>query len=522
MSCKLACELNHRIVAIASEGGGIAPSIAEKIDLTRPMPFLSIHGTADPNVPYEGELGKYSAEETVRFWVDLNICSKADTISLPDLNPADGCNVEKITYTNKGTNISVIFYKVINGGHTWPGSAYDVPSVGNTNRDISASEEIWNFFKEYELSQLSFPQHDITVRSFPECISVVPIFVNNIKPLVEIKNGDLNNEFGVAITCEIDSSGTMIYKDTQVIDTLNSLKKKEVPFSNWHTFDSPTYGITCYTHLIGDDNLSNDTLNSTIITSNLIDDFESGFYKWYSDVGWGIILGSAHSGRQCLWNKSVNNYRDTTESHVTCNFNFDLSHIEESYLSYWTRHNFFDNDSGYVEVSADNGKNWNLIGEALTGTQTNFIEKKISLTSYCGAGFENIMIRFATINDPSEYFPDWFIDDVSIYPTETKVFSNKNIELPEHFVLSNNYPNPFNFQTIIEYQLPRAANVKMIVYNLRGQKITTLINKPHQAGYYQITWDGLDSQGLPVTSGFYFYAFITEENVQVRKMTFIK
>lgn len=64
--------------------------------------------------------------------------------------------------------------------------------------------------------------------------------------------------------------------------------------------------------------------------------------------------------------------------------------------------------------------------------------------------------------------------------------------------------------------------MKVILYNLRGQKIKTLIDEPHQAGAYQITWDGLDSQGSPVTSGIYFYALITDDKVQARKMTLLR
>ena len=59
MASKLACELNHRITAIASAAGGILSGIADKIVLKRPLPFLSLHGTADQYVPYEGETGIY-------------------------------------------------------------------------------------------------------------------------------------------------------------------------------------------------------------------------------------------------------------------------------------------------------------------------------------------------------------------------------------------------------------------------------------------------------------------------------
>lgn len=170
----------------------------------------------------------------------------------------------------------------------------------------------------------------------------------------------------------------------------------------------------------------------------------------------------------------------------------------------------------------DSGQTWHQLGEAYTGFQSNWIEQSRSLTPYCGAGFNDVRIRLRFVSDSKTTFVGWMIDDVSIYPTETAVFNSNNIRLPEHFVVSNNYPNPFNSQTIISYQLPRTTDVKVILYNLRGQKIKTLIDEPHQAGAYQITWDGLDSQGSPVTSGIYFYALITDDKVQARKMTLLR
>jgi len=70
---------------------------------------------------------------------------------LPDLDPTDGCTVEKITYTDCSDNSNVVYYKVINGGHSWPGAGPAGYAVGNTNQDINASVEIWNFFKNYKL-----------------------------------------------------------------------------------------------------------------------------------------------------------------------------------------------------------------------------------------------------------------------------------------------------------------------------------------------------------------------------------
>jgi hypothetical protein len=76
---------------------------------------------------------------------------------VPDLDPNDGCTVEKMTFQNDNDNSKVIFYKINNGGHTWPGTA-DSPAMswaGRTTRDINANVEIWNFVKQFRLSQFT-------------------------------------------------------------------------------------------------------------------------------------------------------------------------------------------------------------------------------------------------------------------------------------------------------------------------------------------------------------------------------
>ena len=153
MAYKLACQLNHRIAAIASVGGVISSGTADNCNPQHTMPVLQIHGTEDNIVPLNGATGWYSVDQTLSYWIDFNGCVQVDTVLLPDLDPTDGCTVEKISYSNCSDESNVIFYKVINGGHSWPSAAADYPWAGKRNKDINASVEIWNFFKDYKLNQ---------------------------------------------------------------------------------------------------------------------------------------------------------------------------------------------------------------------------------------------------------------------------------------------------------------------------------------------------------------------------------
>ena len=77
--------------------------------------------------------------------------------------------------------------------------------------------------------------------------------------------------------------------------------------------------------------------------------------------------------------------------------------------------------------------------------------------------------------------------------------------LPLEFALADNYPNPFNPTTTIGYVLPTAADVRLEVFNLAGQHITTLVSAHQLAGRHTVEWDATDAQGQAVVSGVYFY-----------------
>jgi hypothetical protein len=95
-------------------------------------------------------------------------------------------------------------------------------------------------------------------------------------------------------------------------------------------------------------------------------------------------------------------------------------------------------------------------------------------------------------------------------------------ELPFTYSLSQNYPNPFNPSTVIEFTVPRRGQIEISVYNLLGQRVTTLIDEPMQPGVYRTVWYGTDQAGRRVASGIYFYRLEAERFVQTKKMVLLK
>ncbi len=97
---------------------------------------------------------------------------------------------------------------------------------------------------------------------------------------------------------------------------------------------------------------------------------------------------------------------------------------------------------------------------------------------------------------------------------------NEAIEVPQFVV--NNYPNPFNPETTINFNLPEAGNTTLEIYNVRGQKITTLINERLNADQHEVTWNGTDESGKNVTSGVYFYKINSGRYTATKKMILLK
>lgn len=98
----------------------------------------------------------------------------------------------------------------------------------------------------------------------------------------------------------------------------------------------------------------------------------------------------------------------------------------------------------------------------------------------------------------------------------------KTEDTPLVFSLSQNAPNPFNPETIISYSLPQSEQVKLVIYNVLGQEIRTLVSAFQPAGRYRVVWNSRDDFGRSVSSGVYFYQITAGEFLDTRKMLILK
>jgi Secretion system C-terminal sorting domain len=94
---------------------------------------------------------------------------------------------------------------------------------------------------------------------------------------------------------------------------------------------------------------------------------------------------------------------------------------------------------------------------------------------------------------------------------------NLGTEIPKTYSLKQNYPNPFNPTTDIDFSVPKSGVVKLVVYDVLGNEVSTVVNKSMEAGTYQVTFDASS-----IASGVYFYKLIAGDFISTKKMVLIK
>lgn len=134
--------------------------------------------------------------------------------------------------------------------------------------------------------------------------------------------------------------------------------------------------------------------------------------------------------------------------------------------------------------------------------------------------------KWASFNYQPAYnaFPAWSGAKcfMVVDPAASDVRESGDGSLPDKFDLAQNYPNPFNPNTKIRFDLPKKSSVKLTVYNVLGQRVSTLFDGEKPAGKYEADWDGTSQTGVKVSSGMYFYKLEADGFVATKKMLLVK
>ncbi|MBN2028606.1 S8 family serine peptidase [bacterium] len=325
------------------------------------------------------------------------------------------------------------------------------------------------------------------------------------------------------------NSVTFYYSSEGVEDSLQMVKgstddQYEVTFTGNYS-----YGDTLDYYLSARDNAvhPNKGISSTYQLIIGYEGFENGLGQWDADsLTWGLEQGNSHSGGYHVSDSPGCNYLPGTNAALTLLSPLDISSADSVDLSFWTRYRLQPGNrgNGYVEVSTDNGQNWNQVGSTIVGIATGWKQIQVSLTDY--AGLDEVLLRFRLWSDStaSSNYDGWLIDDIQIVEVVQTGIPEIAAEdaVPDQFYLSQNFPNPFNPETNIRYQLKVRGPVAITIHNALGQRVKTVVNEVQPAGRYTVIWNGESDSGAMVGSGIYFLRMETPGFVQTRKMVFLK
>ena len=176
-------------------------------------------------------------------------------------------------------------------------------------------------------------------------------------------------------------------------------------------------------------------------------------------------------------------------------------------------------DTFYIEASKD-GALWAVLSKSTgIGSVLGGLSKQVVLLdNFTGAGTQNVQFRFRLKSDASLEADGVYIDYVEVVTGDlvTGVASD-HIGLPVEYSLSQNYPNPFNPGTTIEFTVPNASDVSLVVYDVLGRQILSLAHGTYQPGTYRINMDA--SQ---LATGIYYYRLTSGSFTSIKKMLLLK
>ena len=219
----------------------------------------------------------------------------------------------------------------------------------------------------------------------------------------------------------------------------------------------------------------------------------------------------------------------TTISHIDVSGQGPTGNIEilNAFESFWTM-GWFITAWSYGDGTLPDSLNFTGIGFGTSGWPYDLGEQHYIRFAF---QIDNLGLFCIDSIDPPGTTYDWLLEDPSpdfngpycwqvVEPSD--IGDKPSDILPGEFSLSQNRPNPFNPSTVIDFALPTRSNVSINIYNVLGQKVSTLVNREYNAGYHKETWDGTIENGTPAASGIYFYKIDAGEFTDTKKMILLK
>lgn len=204
---------------------------------------------------------------------------------------------------------------------------------------------------------------------------------------------------------------------------------------------------------------------------------------------------------------------------------FQLAGATMATVSYWR---WYTNDLGnspgedWWEVSVtDDGATWVQL-EYTQASASSWQQFSFDLAEYVELT-DQVQLRFVASDAGSGSLVEAAVDDFLLDTFfDVTTSAPARAELPAALVLEGNHPNPFNPSTTIRFAVPRDMEIQLVVFDLAGRRVATLVDGQMAAGLHEVSWLGRDERGGQVASGIYFCRLADGQSVHTRKMMLVK
>ncbi len=347
-------------------------------------------------------------------------------------------------------------------------------------------------------------------------------------PLTLNNTGNFHIEAGINDNLGVDSATVYLHfwVNSGIIDSLMMVFDQASgrysalfsPADSVDDGDTIRYYITARDLSLAENGSISPVYQTVITSSLLVDGFEGDLSAWRASPGWQTV-GLSHSGGWSLKQSPMSvSYEPYKEYILELDRIVELSARSSAYLSFWQTHSLGSGDTVFVETAGPSS-DWEVARYFIGSNSPAWEESAVVLDM---SREPSQRIRFRLSSDGSGEADGWYLDDVYLLADTTLDSALLELDrpsdaLPFEYTLLQNYPNPFNPLTTIEYHLPRPGEVRLRLYNLRGQLIRTLIDDFRPAGVHAVAL-----KGDRLASGIYFYRLEAGDFTRTRKMILLK
>lgn len=250
------------------------------------------------------------------------------------------------------------------------------------------------------------------------------------------------------------------------------------------------------------------------------DDFEAGWGHYVDGGSDCDRVANATFAHQGTYSARI---RDNTSTSVfTHSTGYNVTGYVDLEVDFWYRPESMENNEDFW-VQYNSGSGWQTVASFAAGTHfTNgsFYHETVQIPAGTYAYTSNAQIRFRCDASGNS---DWiYVDEVEFRGLTAGSSSGDDqaftkSEIPAKFSVGQNFPNPFNPMTTIEFGLPKASRVSIVVFDVKGRRVTTLADRRYEAGMHSLNWDA-----TRFASGVYYYRINAGDFIETKRMTLVK